>query len=436
MVILDPVVLQMLTSKGQCSKTVSSDWLLGDLRNGLCARLSLPPDYVFVNSVTNEAVEDSTTVGEYSSVYGTVIKLQMNSIPSATEWIKSKRLLQPSIFSEGTVQTTSQKKSGTTLELRLPKPVGLVNSGNTCYFNSILQCLCRITLLNTFVLSPGFPMSVNETNPSGSGGVIAKEYRQFIESMGSPQNNAPRDARLLQRAIARTYNQFANVEQHDAQEMMGALLDGLHEDLIRTDLQSLKSVPTSIIADLFYGTLMSRVGCRKCGASEDVFDPFLFMSLPIPGPDSSMASVPLAKCIERFLNCEVLEESEKWFCPKCQMNVAATKTTTLYRAPKILILHLKRFCASTGIARKINTTVEYPDQLEIAAFSSEAAGCYALVGVVMHSGGLSFGHYTAAAIDQASEKWYLFNDAFVSAGSSKLAHSSRAYLLLYQNIDS
>lgn len=42
----------------------------------------------------------------------------------------------------------------------------------------------------------------------------------------------------------------------------------------------------------------------------------------------------------------MLDEHNPWFCPKCEQNQCATKTLTVHRYPKYLIVYLKRFVLS------------------------------------------------------------------------------------------
>jgi ubiquitin C-terminal hydrolase len=212
--------------------------------------------------------------------------------------------------------------------------------------------------------------------------------------------------------------------------MLCALLDGLHEDLARYETR--RPVPTSIIGDIFYGSMLTRLTCPACRGVQEVVEPFLFLSLPIP--EAAVRSVGLRDCINGFLKSEVLLETEKWLCPKCSNKVRATKATAILKAPKICIFHLKRFYTFRGIAKKITTPVDYPAHINMAEFSRTAIGTFALVGLVLHSGGLTFGHYTAAARDPISHKWYSFNDDCVSEAPDQTCCSSRVYLLLYQDV--
>lgn len=104
----------------------------------------------------------------------------------------------------------------------------------------------------------------------------------------------------------------------------------------------------------------------------------------------------------------------------------------------MLVLQLKRFAYGKWKKEKINTRVGFPHVLDLARHVTESkdpstsSAIYELVGVVNHSGGIDFGHYTADC--KVNGKWYTFNDSHVSPNSQmeKGHHdSSNPYLLFY-----
>lgn len=44
-----------------------------------------------------------------------------------------------------------------------------------------------------------------------------------------------------------------------------------------------------------------------------------------------------------FLNSEILDEFNPWYCPRCEKNQCATKTLSVWRFPNYLIVYLKRY---------------------------------------------------------------------------------------------
>jgi ubiquitin C-terminal hydrolase len=139
--------------------------------------------------------------------------------------------------------------------------------------------------------------------------------------------------------------------------------------------------------------------------------------------------------VQVFVSNDELDRDNLWMCPNCSTRVKAARQTVIFEAPRILIFHFKRFASAGGVLKKVGTAVKYPDRFDMAALSKTASGTYKLLGVIMHSGAISSGHYTAASIDPLSGKWYVFNDSFVSLASEDAVHSTRAYVLFYQRID-
>jgi ubiquitin C-terminal hydrolase len=255
-----------------------------------------------------------------------------------------------------------------------------------------------------------------------------------------------KDPSSLRRAICAKFRRFANFAQHDSQELMCSLLDGLHEDLNQSAMVNGKlprvftpanadswelhlANNSSPIVDIFHGNLYSSIECQSCGNKETVHDPFMFLSLDIP---CNKYSVSLGNCLAAFSCCERLDATNKWKCDRCQNRVCATKTMGVHRCGQVLIVHLKRFAAAR--LAKVDTRVDYPDVLDSATFAEEPTGKYRLIGAVFHNGGLGGGHYTAAAFDLTSRGWFNFNDTIVTPIDKSAAHKSNAYILVYERM--
>ncbi|KAG7279753.1 hypothetical protein CRUP_021369 [Coryphaenoides rupestris] len=185
---------------------------------------------------------------------------------------------------------------------------GLSNLGNTCFMNSSIQCVSNTKPLTDYFISGRHLYELNRTNPIGMRGHMAKCYGDLAMELwsGTQKNVAPLKLRWT---IAKYAPRFNGFQQQDSQELLAFLLDGLHEDLNRVhdkpyvELKDSDGRPDwevaseawenhlrrnrSIVVDLFHGQLKSQVKCKTCGHISARFDPFNFLSLPLP-MDSSM----------------------------------------------------------------------------------------------------------------------------------------------------
>ena len=56
-------------------------------------------------------------------------------------------------------------------------------------------------------------------------------------------------------------------------------------------------------------------------------------------------------------------------CSSCKKKVDIEKDLTIFRFPKILVIHLKRFYHSAMRREKLNTTVNFPETLDMTSFA-------------------------------------------------------------------
>jgi len=70
--------------------------------------------------------------------------------------------------------------------------------------------------------------------------------------------------------------------------------------------------------------------------------------------------ISLSDCFDEFSVTEKFSEDNLWYCGKCKDHVRAEKKMTLWKLPKILVLHLKRFQNIYNKWRKSNRLVKFP----------------------------------------------------------------------------
>lgn len=141
-------------------------------------------------------------------------------------------------------------------------------------------------------------------------------------------------------------------------------------------------------------------------------------------------------CLQSFREGEKLDRDNSWYCSKCKKHQESMKKIDIYRFPKLLIFHLKRFRnknVNFGIIQnqKNVTLVEYPlENLMISQINSDKNHVYDLFAVSCHTGTISSGHYTAMCKNK--DNWYMFDDSSVYKVSSSSVTCQSAYILFYR----
>ncbi|KAK8585998.1 hypothetical protein V6N13_130524 [Hibiscus sabdariffa] len=179
---------------------------------------------------------------------------------------------------------------------------GLQNLGNTCFMNSALQCLVHTPPLVEYYLKD-YSAEINKENPLGMHGELALAFGDLLRKLWSSGRTAIAP-RVFKGKLSRFAPQFSGYNQHDSQELLAFLLDGLHEDLNRVKQKPYiemkdsdgrpdeevaaecwknhKARNDSVIVDVCQGQYKSTLVCPVCSKISITFDPFMYLSLPLP----------------------------------------------------------------------------------------------------------------------------------------------------------
>jgi ubiquitin C-terminal hydrolase len=179
---------------------------------------------------------------------------------------------------------------------------------------------------------------------------ICDEFYNLIQEMFSGESSSISPNAFLS-TVWKALPTFKGYRQQDAQEFMRCLLDRMDHELQQKVKQgtlssNLGTSPQksprnkfneeveSEIGHIFGGLLQNEITCLRCGHISRKDDPFLDLSLDIPEPEMD-GSVTLTDCLKFFTDVEMLEETEKYHCEKCNSLQRISKKFTIKKAPEV-----------------------------------------------------------------------------------------------------
>ncbi|RVE52557.1 hypothetical protein evm_002676 [Chilo suppressalis] len=326
---------------------------------------------------------------------------------------------------------------------------GLKNLGNTCYMNSIIQCLNNTAILVAYFCNGQYLEHVNRSHSTR--GAIAEELAAVVRALWSGQYRFIA-TKELRNEVGKHQRAFRGCEQQDSHEFLTILMDWLHLDLQFTiSVPHKENLPPSekawheytkskesLILKLFYGQIKSTVRCTVCGKTATNYESFSNLSLELP---ANAARCTLSDCLKLYLNGETVPG---WNCPNCKQKRDAVKKLDISRLPPVLVIHFKRFYVdpkeySQNAYRKRQTYIDFPlEELDMRQFSLHcpANPLYDLYAVSNHYGSMEGGHYTAYCKSSVYGKWYKYDDHVVTEISAGEVKSSAAYILFYTSCGS
>ncbi|KAL1552589.1 ubiquitinyl hydrolase 1 [Salvia divinorum] len=285
-------------------------------------------------------------------------------------------------------------------------PCGLINCGNSCFANVVLQCLAYTRPLVAYLLEKGHRRECQRDD-----WCFLCEFQLHMERASRSVN--PFSPMNILSRLPNIGGNLGYGKQEDAHEFMRFAIDTMQ----------------SVCLDEFGG---EKVICAECNNVSNQFENMMDLTVEIHGDAGSME-----ECLDQFTAKERLHGDNMYKCDGCNAYVMAWKRLTVQRAPNILTIALKRF--QSGRFGKLNKRVTFPETLDLSPYMSELENgndVYKLYAVIVHVDMLNasfFGHYICYIKDFRG-KWYRIDDCKVASVDLDEVLSQGAYMLLYSRI--
>ncbi|GLJ40195.1 hypothetical protein SUGI_0824470 [Cryptomeria japonica] len=313
-------------------------------------------------------------------------------------------------------------------KLELP-PCGLINCGNSCYANVVLQCLIFTRPVAGYLLQGSH--SKNCQRRERNDWCFMCELQQLASRMRD--GKGPISPFRILSQIQNIGNHLGYGKEEDAHEFLRFAIDAM-QSVCLAEADGGRAVDpllqdTTLIQQTFGGYLQSKIKCLKCQYISERYDRMMDLNVEIEGNIES-----LQDALAQFTAPEILDGDNKYKCDRCKSYVKARKQLTVHEAPNILTIALKRF--QSGKFGKLNKRVIFPEILNMKPYMSgtgDRPPTYKLYAVVVHLDMMnaSFSGHYVCYVKNLQGAWYKINDCKVKQVELDRVLSQGAYMLLY-----
>lgn len=300
---------------------------------------------------------------------------------------------------------------------------GLINIGNTCAINSLLQSIF-------YTFDNSLPSDKEFTN----------SLLLILKLMKENSNKIIKPLKFINDFFNHSSNLFQKGEQLDVNELWIFLCNKIFEEtsiknksiqtifdsninyLAYSQISSHNNNSLSLWNDIYQGVTITITKCNKCNEKYYNFETFYNLSIDI-------GFTTIIESLIHFFS--PIENKDEWKCEKCNENTHYIKTTKLWSVPNVLVLSLKRFDNHMKkISKDININYTLNFKQGVVINHLDQFFVFNLKTIIHHQGIFNGGHYISSILNDDNNVTIINDEKKTNSTFQK--KSNDCYMLFYQ----
>lgn len=298
--------------------------------------------------------------------------------------------------------------------------VKLLNIGNTCAINSLLQSIncCKINI---------------ELFDKPKDNTFTKALFELLHLMQIYNEKTIKPTNFL-KLLYSNFIYFRPREQLDSQEVWTLLSNKVFQETSESinnnksftsdihqkayvEISKHNNNKTSLWNDLFQGVLLQILICNNCNHKKYMFETFYSLSINL--------STTIVKSLQEYFEKVLTDEID---CEHCKQKHKQTKFLKLYKLPKFLVISLNRY---NNLGQKILSKIDVNTNIILSnniLYENKKNIELKLLSQINHFGNINSGHYNA--VDNKNNI-VIDDDSEFEFDKEKLKENCNVYMLFY-----